>query len=162
VKKFQFRLEAVERHRKQKEQERQVWLAKCLEKMRGTEKKLLDLDMREVQARREFSGLGSATQREAVTPAKFWMLDQFIQGQKVRRLDLKQQLQLEENEVAQAYRDFLHARQQRKIMEKFRERRKQQFTEENRKLEGRLLDEQYVTRARLPVLGKVSGGNGEE
>ena len=162
MKKFQFRLEAVERHRKLQEQEKQVWLAKCMEKMRNTEKRLLDLDMREVQARREFSALGSPTQREAITPAKFWMLDQFIQGQKVRRLDLKQQLEIDEQEVAQAYRDFLHARQQRKIMEKFRERRKKQFTEENRKLEGRHLDEQYVTRARLVTMGSGSGGESEE
>ena len=159
MKKFQFRLQVLERHRKLQEQERQVWLAKCMARMRATEAKLLDLDMREVQARRDFSAMGSPSAREAATPARFWLLDQFIQGQKVRRADLKQQLQIEQQEAAQAYRDFLKARQQRKIMEKLRERRQAQFELERRKHEGRLTDEQYVTRAR-PV--GVTGENSNE
>lgn len=153
MKKFNFRLEAVERHRKLQEQEKQVALAKALEKMRGTQKRLLELDKREVQARREFSGLGNPSQ-EGLSAAKFWMLDQFIQGQKVRRVALKQQLEIEEQMVAQAYREFLNARQQRKIMEKLHEKKLGQFKAEFRKHEGRLMDEQYVTRNRL----KAGGG----
>jgi flagellar protein FliJ len=149
MKRFQFRLQAVERHRKLKEQERQVWLAKCLEKMKATESLLLELDMKEVQARRDFSGLGSPGRIGSASPAKFWMLDQFIQGQKIRRIALKKELELQEQEVAQAYREFLRARQQRKIMEKLREKRLAQYLEDHRKAEGRSQDEQYVTRARL-------------
>ena len=44
MKKFQFRLEALEKHRKLQEQERQVWLSKCIARMRATEEKLFDLD----------------------------------------------------------------------------------------------------------------------
>ena len=154
MRKFQFRLQAVEKHRKLREQECQVWLAKCLERMRATEQKLLDLDMREVQARRDFSAMGSPGRREAASPEMFWVLDQFIQGQKTRRTDLKQTLQIQEQEVAQAYRDFLKARQQKKIMEKLREKRFAQFKEENRKAEGRQQDEQYVMRARLTDRGE--------
>lgn len=149
MKKFQFRLAVVEKHRNLQEQERQVWLAKCLERLRATEAKLLDLDMKEVQARRDFSAMGSPSHHDAASAAKFWLLDQFIQGQKVRRIDLKQTLQVQEQEVAQAYRDFLKARQQRKIMEKLREKRYGQFKEEARKADGRAQDEQYVMRARL-------------
>lgn len=149
MRKFQFRLEAVEKHRKLQEQERQVWLAKCLNRLRATEEALFELDSREVQARRDFAAMGSPGSREAANPAKFWMLDQFIQGQKTRRVELKEQLQGIEQEVAHAYREFLKARQQRKIMEKLREKRFAQFKEENRKLENRKQDEQYVMRARL-------------
>ncbi len=149
MKKFQFRLEAVERHRTLQEQERQVWLAKCLARLRATERRLLELDKKEVQARRDFSALGAPNQREPVTMAKFWLLDQFIIGQKLRRVVLKQQLALDEQEVGDAYRTFLHARQQRKIMEKLREKKLEQYREERSKQEGRALDEQYVTRARL-------------
>lgn len=149
MKKFQFRLEAVERHRKLQEQEKQVWLAKCLARLRVTEKHLLDLDMKEVKARREFSGLGSPGQRDAPSPAKFWMLDQFIKGQKIRRIELKRRLEEDEQEVASAYRAFLHARQQRKIMEKLHEKKQKQYKEEHRKHELRMRDEQYVTRHRL-------------
>jgi flagellar FliJ protein len=149
MKKFQFRLEALEKHRKMQEQERQVWLAKCLAGLRATEERLFDLDKREVQARRDFSGLGSPGSKESASPAKFWMLDQFIQGQKKRRLEIQQELQFQEQEVANAYREFLAARQQRKIMEKLREKRFEQFKEESRKIENRKQDEQYVMRARL-------------
>ena len=162
MKKFIFRLEAVERHRKLQEQERQVWLAKCLEKMRSTEKKLLDLDMKEVQARREFSGLGAPGQREAVSSGKFWLIDQFIRGQQVRRVDLKMQLENEEREVGQAYRDFLHARQQKKIMETLREKRNEQYSEEVRKHDNRLMDEQYVMRDRLREKEPESDLGGED
>lgn len=160
MRKFHFRLESVERHRKLKEQERQVWLAKCMERLRATEARLLDLDMKEVQARRDFAGLGSLSGREVANPAKFWLLDQFIQGQKIRRVDLKQQLMADEQEAALAYQEFLKARQQRKIMEKLRERRLEQFKEDFRKEEGRRQDEQYVMRARLA--GKEIGDADEE
>jgi len=149
MKKFQFRLAVVERHRKLQEQEKQVWLAKCVAKLRATEARLLDLDKREVQARRDFSALGAPGGREGASSAKFWMLDQFIQGQKVRRIDLKQAIQIQEQEVAQAYRDFLKARQQRMIMERLREKRFAQYKLEKQKAEGREQDEQYVMRARL-------------
>ncbi len=149
MKKFRFRLEAVERHRKLQEQEKQVQLAKSLGKMRATEAKRLDLDMKEVQARREFAGLGAPGRHQQVKASDFWLRDQFIRGQKVRRVDLKQVLEINEQEVGHAYRDFLHARQQKKIMEKLRERRHGQYKEEARKHDLRAQDEQYVMRARL-------------
>lgn len=149
MKKFKFNLAVVEQHRKLQEQEKQVWLAKCMAKMRATEAKLLDLDKKEVQARREFSGLGNPSQTQAVNAARFWMLDQFIQGQKVRRAELKAQLQQDEQEVGIAYREFMKAQQQRKIMEKLRERRQAQYNVALKKHEARQQDEQYVTRARL-------------
>lgn len=149
MKKFRFRLEAVERHRKLQEQEKQVQLAKSLGRMRATEAKLLDIDMKEVQARREFAGLGAPGRHEKVNASDFWLLDQFIRGQKVRRVDLKQVLEINEQEVGNAYREFLHARQQKKIMEKLRERRHGQYKEEARKHDLRVQDEQYVMRARL-------------
>lgn len=147
MKKFQFRLEAVERHRKLQEQEKQVVLARKMEKMRATEGRLLDIDMKEVQARRDFAGLGSPGKSNK--PNEFWLLDQFIRGQKVRRIDTKQQLQNDEQEVSVAYREFLHARQQKKIMEKLREKKMAHFREDLRKVEIRAQDEQYVTRDRI-------------
>lgn len=147
MRKFQFRLEAVERNRKLQEQEKQVALARKLEKMRATEGRLLEADTKEVQARRDFAGLGSPG--KAHKPSDFWLLDQFIRGQKVRRVDLKQQLEIDQQAAGQAYGDFLHARQQKKIMEKLREKKMSQFREEARKLESRAQDEQYVTRNRI-------------
>lgn len=154
MKKFRFRLEAVERHRKLQEQEKQVALAKSLGKMRATEAKLLDLDMKEVQARREFAGLGAPGRHEQVKANDFWLLDQFIRGQKVRRVDLKQVLEINEQEVSNSYREFLHSRQQKKIMEKLREKKLGQYKEEARKHDHRAQDEQYVMRARLGDRGE--------
>ena len=148
MKKFQFRLEAVERHRKLTEQEKQVWLAKCVAKLRSIEQQLLELDMKEVQARREFSALGGSSGGKPPSSARFWVLDQFIQGQKIRRVDLKRDLQSQEQEVSLAYQQYLKARQERKIMEKLREKRLTQHKEILAKQETRFQDEQYVTRAK--------------
>ncbi len=149
MKKFQFRLEAVERHRKLQEQEKQVKLAQSMGRLRATEAKLLELDMKEVQARREFAGLGAPGRHASVKASDFWLLDQFISGQKVRRVDLKQVLEINEQDVGNCYREFLHARQQKMIMEKLREKKMRQFKEEARRHELRAQDEQYVMRARL-------------
>jgi flagellar FliJ protein len=159
MKKFQFRLEAVERHRKLQEQEKQVLLARKLEAMRATEGRLLDMDMKEVQARRDFAGLGSPG--KANKSSDFWLLDQFICGQKVRRIDLKGQLEVEEQDVGNAFREFLQARQKKKIMEKLREKKMSQFREEARKIETRSQDEQYVMRNRL-IQGRSSEEEGDD
>lgn len=149
MKKFKFRLHAVERHRKLQEQEKQVYLSKCLNQMRATEKKLLDLDMKEVQARRDFAALGEGRGKDKPTPAVFWMLDQFIEGQKIRRVELKQQLEDEELQVRHAFREFLNARQQHKNIEKLRERSEEKFAEEMRRHEQRQNDNLYTMRHRL-------------
>lgn len=159
MKKFNFRLAVVERHRKLKEQEKQVLLAKSLEQMKNTEKKLLDLDKREVKARKDFARLGDPSNQSEVSPAKFWLIDQFIQGQKVRRLDLKKKLADEEVSVQFAYREFLGARQQKKIMETLREKKELLHIEENKKKEAHVQDELYVTRG---VRSKGLGINAED
>ncbi len=159
MKKFRFRLETVERHRKIQEQERQVWLTKCLEKMRATERKLLDLDRKEVDARKEFAGLGTDSQS---TPGKFWMLDQFIKGQKVRRLDLKKELQEQEQEVALASRGFLNARQQRKILEKLHEKDHDKYQDEVARHELHQQDELYTMRARPIGIAASMGEDKDE
>lgn len=147
MKKFQFRLEAVERHRKLTEQEKQVWLARCVERLKKAEAVLLELDGKEVAARKEFSSLGGRSDEKS--SARYWVLDQFIQGQKIRRLELKKDIQILEEEASLAYRDFLKARQEKKIMEKLREKRFKQHKEEARKAELKELDQQYVMRAKM-------------
>ncbi len=164
MRKFKFRLSVVERHRRLQEQEKQVQLSRALEKLRKTENKLLDLDMREVEVRREFSALGDGGDTEFLKSSEFWMLDQFIQGQKVRRVDLKEQLQVEEQNVGNAYGEFLKARQQKMIMEKLHEKNYSSYKEEFRKHEMRLLDEQYVTRNKSikSIVQELNDGDTEE
>ena len=162
MKKFNFRLAVVERHRKLKEQEKQVLLAKNLEKMKFTQRSLLDLDKKEVKARKDFARLGDPAQQSEVSVAKFWILDRFIQGQKVRRVELKQKLEEEEAAVQFAYREFLGARQQKKIMETLREKKEKMHKEESQKVEARLQDEHYVTRGMHLQASKYSGGDDNE
>ncbi|NUM87595.1 MAG: flagellar export protein FliJ [Bdellovibrionales bacterium] len=162
MKKFKFRLAVLEKHRKQQEQERQVWLSKCLARLRATEAKLLDLDMKEVQARREFAALGEGRGGNPVKPESFWMLDRFIEGQKVRRVELKQELEQDERELAAAYAEFIRARQQRKIMEKLREKSHERFLEKAKKQEARQTDELYTMRHRLVTDLSISEDTLEE
>ena len=160
MKKFRFKLEALEKHRKQQEQEKQLWLSKCLARLRSTEAKLFEIDQKEVQARKDFAALGGGA-KEA-TPAKFWMLDQFIKGQKIRRIELKKELEENEREVGMAYREFLRARQQRKIMEKLHEKQLKSYKEDLRKYESRNQDEQYTTRNRLTTPSQEEEENYED
>ena len=149
MKKFKFRLEVVERDRQIKEQGKRLELSKAIQALQKVEAGLLDLDQREVQARREFASLGSTDKIGEINSSSFWILDQFIQGQKVRRFELKQILQERETQVSFAYKDFLQARQQKKIMEKLRERREEEYKEEVRQHERRNQDELYTSRHRL-------------
>jgi len=149
MKKFQFRLAVVEKHRRLKEQEERVKLSRSLAELRAVENKLLDLDMREVEVRREFAALGTSSNSSTLAPNQFWMLDQFVQGQKVRRVDLKATLMEKEQNVGMAYADFLKARQQKKLMEKLREKNEADYKESFRKYESRITDEQYVMRDKL-------------
>ena len=162
MKKFRFRLEIVERHKKLLEQEKQVWLSKCLEKLRATERRLLQVDTAEVQARREFASLGANANGQKINSGRFWVLDQFIAGQKIRREMLKQQLEIDEQEVNMAYQQFLKARQQRKIMEKLHEKKLSAHGEEIFKMENRQQDELYVMRDRLRVIEDQEGGNHDD
>ena len=149
MKKFKFRLQSLEKHRKMQEQDRRIQLAKSLERLRATEAKLLELDRKEVEARKEFAALGELGGENKAVLANFWMLDQFIQGQKYRRSDLKLRLQDDEQQVGFAYAEFLKARQQKKIMEKLRENDEAHYVEEVRRHELHGMDEQYTMRFRL-------------
>lgn len=149
MKKFKFRLAVVERDRELKEQSKRLELSKAIQKMQKAEAGLLALDQREVQARREFAALGATEKNGEINSTSFWVLDQFIQGQKVRRFELKQILQERETQVSYAYKDFLVARQQKKIMEKVRERREDEYKQEVQQLEKREQDDLYTMRHRL-------------
>jgi flagellar export protein FliJ len=153
VKKFKFRLAVVERDRELKEQAKRLELSKAIQGMQKAEAGLVALDHREVQARREFAALGSTDKNGEVNSSSFWILDQFIQGQRVRRFELKQILQDRETQVSHAYKDFLVARQQKKIMEKLRERREQEHKEQMQRLDKREQDDLYTMRHRLTKVG---------
>jgi len=142
-------LAVVERHRELQEQDKRLGLSKAIQSMQVVEKTLLALDQREVDARREFSSLGSTENSTRINSTSFWVIDQFIQGQRFRRLEVKQVLQQKETDVSMAYKEFLHARQQKKIMEKLRERKEAVYQEEDKRREKHNVDDLYTMRHRL-------------
>ena len=75
---------------------------------------------------------------------------------------MKEVLQINEQEVSNSYRDYLHARQQKKIMEKLREKKTNSYKEEKRKHDLRSQDEQYVSRHRLRQGREDEGGDYNE
>lgn len=158
MKKFRFRLDVVERHREIQEQDKRLNLSKSIQSLRNVEKNLLELDSREVAARRQFSSLGGTDNAREINSSSFWILDQFIQGQKFRRIDLQNQLQEKETQVSYAYREFLHARQQKKIMEKLHETKEEEYKALAAQHEKREMDDLYTMRHRLK---KDDGGNDE-
>lgn len=136
------------------EHEKRLSLTSAIQAMQNVEKDLLSLDEREVEARRQFAGLGATERGTTINSSSFWVLDQFIWGQKFRRVDLKTKLQQKEDQVSYAYKEFLHARQQKKIIEKLRERKEEEYDEETRRQEKNNTDNLYTMRHRLTHKGE--------
>src|SRR3989344_4535344 len=147
MKKFKFRLETVERHRKIKEQESRVALSRGLAALREIENNLFAVDKEEVKARREFAAMGNAAGN--INTNGFWVLDNFIEGQKIRRKELKQQLNEQEKKVNEIYKKFLSARQQRKSIETLREKHETEYRAGFRKYENRQQDSLYTMREKI-------------
>lgn len=162
MKKFRFRLQALERFREQTEREARSKLSKAIARLRATQQEMLDIDRKEVEARERFEALGSGAEGENPKAQTFWMLDQFIKGQKARRKELQFVLEDHEIQVRATYMDFLKARQEKKAMEKLREKQEDIYAEALAKNEQKENDELYTTRHRMESLLRWEGEQYEE
>ncbi|MEN9723558.1 MAG: Flagellar FliJ protein [Pseudomonadota bacterium] len=143
MKRFKFRLEAVETIRKKKEDEALQVLAKA----RGDHQSAIDFrqnlerELRDSIARRE--GLA----QECVGPEAYAIEEAFISGTKIRI----QHAILKENRAARlverAMRSYLHARRDTRVIETIRENDLQEFRREITKRELKEVDELSSSRA---------------
>lgn len=143
MKRFKFRLEAVEKVRKRTEEEAMRVLA-------DARKRLMDLIS---QGEAQKTALDSALLRREklgespTTPATFLVEDDFIAGTKFRIAQIAQQVLKAQKGVEKATRFFLHARKQLHVITTLREREFETFKKEQQRLEQKRVDEMVVMRA---------------
>lgn len=146
---FKFRLSTIEKHRKLEEENERVNLLKTVQETKSIEKKLIELDSREVWARNEFASIGESGSSQLLTTNAFYVIDKFIRGQEVRRKELQVELRHKQLEMTAAYNSFLDARKKRLTVEKLREKKLREFVKEQRKKEIKEIDDLNIMRRRF-------------
>lgn len=159
MKKYRFKLAPLERHRKIIEQEKRVELSKSLARMRQIEEKLYEIDENEVRGRKAYAALGEMGSRDALTSSQFWVIDSFIQGQKVRRIETKQELEKQDAKVREHYADYVKAKQNLRVIETLREQEFARYKKQLQRYEMKQLDDIYTMRDRLS--GRAQKKEGE-
>lgn len=149
MRRFHFKLAPLKKHRSMLEKEKQVALSKSLADLRGVEAKLMEIDQREIEARKEFAALGSRADRTPLSSSQFWLIDNFVQGQMLRRKEMKRVLEQRESKVKSDYAGYVRARQDLKVMETLEEKEFLKYRKEKQKLENKQVDELYTLRDRL-------------
>ncbi len=144
AKKFKFRLEAVEKLRRIKEQEALRMLAQAQSKYQETldHKASLLKDLERSLLRRE--NLGCKTGSAALD---FQMENSFILGTKQRVVQADQAILRVRKFVEKALREVLVARRALKTIETLREKAYAEFKQEMKKREQKALEEIYVSRS---------------
>ena len=143
---FRFSMQKVLEYREQLEEEARVQLARHEQRLRRT---------REAQARCE-AALRTAEARlcdpACMDTAERWLQEQYAKGLRRDAADLARQARLQESLVEEA-RQVLAARAvDKKLLEKLRQRRQQQYAREEYLKEQRVNDETATLRYKAPSL----------
>ena len=144
-----------------REEERGVTVWKSLARLREVESQLLTIDENEVRARKAYAALGEGGGRDSLTSAQFWVIDAFIQGQKVRRVETKRELERRDEAVRGDYSDYVKAKQNLKVIETLREKDFARYRKELQRYEMKQLDDVYTMRDRLSVNRARKGNNSD-
>lgn len=145
AKKFRFRLEAVEKVRRAKEQEALRGLATAQSKYQDALKHKQDLMEETEEALKRREGLAGKSQ-----PVLAYQLEnEFINGNKMRILQADQAIFRARKFVEKALKEVILAKRAVKAIEKLREKAFAEFKVAMRKKEQKELEELYVSRQRL-------------
>lgn len=154
MKRFKFRLEAVEKVRKRGEEEALRVLGDARRRLQEVIeqgealKKALDASLE----RRELLG------KNPVSAAEFAIEEGFISGTKLRIANLTHAFAKAQRGVEKATRFYLHARRQLHVITTLREREHEAFRKDQLKREQKAIDEMVVMRA----AARASEAAGEE
>ncbi len=145
MKKFRFKLKALEKLRGLKEKEALRVLAEA-QRLREVEmrkkNKILD-QIHNGLSRRELLGL------ETTTPVHFQIEEEFIVGNKYRLLFADQAIFRAQKKINKAMGLYIKAKKDLKIIEKLKERELYRHNEEVRIKENREMDDLNIMRARF-------------
>jgi flagellar export protein FliJ len=143
MKRFKFRLEAVEKVRKKNEEDAMRVLSDARRRLsdlvaRGEEQQQA---LQSALNRREKLGLSPTA------PAEYHTEEDFIVGTKFRIAQIAQQILKAQKGVEKATRFFIHARRQLHVITTLREREHEAFRKEQQRREQKSIDEMVVMRS---------------
>jgi flagellar export protein FliJ len=149
MKKFKFKYEAVEKVRKNREQEMLRALVRAQESLKS-EKKTKEKLMKELDK--------SLTRREElgvvpVGPHAFQIEDDYIVGTKQRALKIDQAIFRTSKAVEKAMKNYLLSKRQSRTMEVLKEKSSAEYKDIKRKNEQKELDNFYIMRFRFREKG---------
>lgn len=152
AKKFKFRLEAVEKIRRVKEQEALRGLAHAQSKFQVALNHKVELlgELEKSLIRRE--GLGTI---KAAPALDFQMETAFISGTKQRIIQADQAILRAKKFVEKALRELLVARRALRTIETLREKAYEEFKREMRKREQKALEDIYVGRSNRALISDI-------
>ncbi len=144
MKKFKFKLEVVLQERKRQEDVklRELMIAERL--LQGLVDQKKDLEKKLVQAVRDGSGLAGVKENSS---AEFQVLDGFISGTKIRIRWKTQEIERGTKLTNKKRQEYVAARQKREALEKLKTKRHQNYLEDVKAHEQRMLDDLYIMRA---------------
>ena len=149
MKRFKFRLEAVETIRKRKEEDALQLLARA----RGELQTAIDRRNSLSSALAQALDRRAALANSAVSPDVFAVEEAFISGTKVRIQHAEIQIHRANRIVERATRAYLHARRDTTVIEKIKESDLQEFKKERSRAEMKEADELSSIRAARERIG---------
>lgn len=149
MKKFRFRLQTLQRHREAIEKEKQGKLSRVMKSLRDVEKELTAVDESAYSVRKQVNRVGAGMRGEAHSSTQYWVIDNYLRGLRVKREEIKMRLEEKEREAEEAYREFVNARKEVKILSTLHDKQLEAHKEKERKRENKQLDDIYIMRDRL-------------
>ncbi len=145
MKKYKFKLHAIEKHKKMIEKDRKSHLSQEIIKMRGIEKNLLIIKNNESKFSSVYEKLGDGS--ENIHLNKIFVIDNFINAQKVKRKEIQEMILQQESVLKKSFEGYIDARKDKRIIEMLREKDYKKYKKNLRKNERKELDDIYTTRS---------------
>ena len=152
MKRFKFRLEAVEKVRKRNEEEAMRVLADARRRLG----ELLSQGEKLTSALDAAAARKQALTKNISNSAQFAIEEDFIAGTKLRIAQLAQSVSRAQRGVEKATRFFLHARRQLHVITTLKERELDAFKREQSKREQKEIDDMVVMRANSQAQSKFN------
>jgi flagellar export protein FliJ len=152
MRRFRFKLEAVEKIRKNREKGALRELAGAQRALQNEKQRKLELESLLHQAHQRRVDLSHAT----TTREDLAVEDNFIQGTKLRIRHTEMAITRATRQVEKCIAFYLHCRKEWKMIDKLREKALQDFKEQERKREAKALDDLYIMRRTLEEEGNAA------
>lgn len=149
MRKFKFRLQTLKRHREAVELEKQGQLSRVMKGLKEVEAELNELDESAYKVRKQVNTVAGSMRGEHHSSTQYWVIDNYLRGLRVKRQEVKLRLEEKEREAESAYKEFVSARKEVKVLDTLHEKQLEAHKEKEKKRENKILDDIYIMRDRL-------------